>query len=90
MEAMKFLLLAALVLSIVCLVLALFHWVRLRRDLRERHDGVATQRPMWLEFPRTYTRQGRHHQRRFFVYIIVFIVLLIVLFFLHGSGAVSV
>ena len=33
MEAMKFLLVSALVLSVVCLTLALFHWVRLRRDL---------------------------------------------------------
>ena len=30
MEAMKFLLVSAMVLSIVCLGLALFHWVRLR------------------------------------------------------------
>lgn len=90
MEAMKFLLLAALVLSLVCLALALFHWVRLRRDLKERHDGIATQTPLWLEFPRAFTRQGRHHQRRFLVYIIVFIILLIVLFVLHGAGVLSI
>lgn len=87
---MKFLLLAALVLSIVCLALALFHWMRLRRDLKDRHDGVATQSPMWLEFPRAYTRQGRHHQRRFFVYIVVFVVLLILLVVLHGAGVIGV
>jgi hypothetical protein len=44
---------------------------------------------MWLDFPRAYTNQGRHHQRRFFVYFIVFILLLIGLFVLHGAGLVS-
>jgi hypothetical protein len=85
---MKFLLVSAMVLSIVCLALALFHWVRLRRDLKNGPREIVTQRPMWLEFPRAYTNQGRHHQRRFFVYVIVFVLLLIGLFVLHGAGAV--
>jgi uncharacterized protein involved in cysteine biosynthesis len=83
---MKFLLVCAMVLSIVCLVLAVFHWVHLRRDLKKGSTGIATQRPVWLEFPRAYTRQGRHHQRRLFVYLAVFIVLLIVLFIIHGAN----
>ena len=86
---MKFLLASAIVLSVVCLALALFHWVRLRRDLRNRSRGVVTQKPMWLDFPRAYTNQGRHHQRRFFVYLVVFILLLIGLFVFHGAGVVS-
>jgi hypothetical protein len=88
MEAMKFLLASALVLSIACLALALFHWVRLRRDLKNNQRDIATQSPMWLEFPRAYTSQGRHHQRRFFVYLIVFVILLIGLLVLHGAGVV--
>jgi len=87
---MKLLLVSALVLSIICLGLALFHWVRLGRDRKAESGGVVTQRPMWLEFPRAYTNQGRHHQRRFFVYVIVFVVLLIVLFVIYGTGLVSV
>ena len=89
MEAMKFLLAAAMVLSIVCLGLALFHWIRLRRDLKQGSRDVVTQRPMWLEFPRAYTSQGRHHQRRFFIYFIVFVLILIGLFVLHGAGIVG-
>lgn len=89
MQAMKFLLASAIVLSVVCLALALFHWVRLRRDLRDGSRDVVTQKPMWLDFPRAYTNQGRHHQRRFFVYFIVFILLLIGLFVLHGAGVIS-
>ena len=85
---MTFLLAAALALSIVCLALALFHWVRLRRDLKNGRRDVAAQKPMWLDFPRPYTSQGRHHQRRFFVYFIVFVLLLIGLFVLHGAGGV--
>jgi len=85
MEAMKFLLAAALVLSIVCFALALFHWVRLRRDLKNGPRDVATQRSMWLEFPRAYTSQGRHHQRLFFIYFVVFVLLLIGLFVVHGA-----
>ena len=85
MEAMKFLLVSAMVLSIVCLGLALFHWIRLRRDLKNGPLDAVTQRPMWLEFPRAYTKQGRHHQRRFFAYFIVFVVLLIGFFVLHGA-----
>ncbi len=82
---MKVLLVSAMVLSILCLGLALFHWVRLRRDLKDESSGISTQRPMWLEFPRAYTNQGRHHQRRFFVYFVVFVVLLVVLFVLYGQ-----
>jgi len=88
-EAMKFLLVSAMVLSIVCLGLALFHWARLRRDLKSGANNAVTQRPMWLEFPRAYTKQGRHHQRRFFVYFIVFVVLLVGLFLLHDAGIVG-
>ena len=87
MEAMKFLLISAMVLSIACLLLAVFHWVHLRRDLKKESRGVATQRPVWLEFPRAYTRQGRHHQRRFFVYLVVFIALLVILFVTHGASS---
>jgi len=90
---MKFLLASAMVLSVVCLGLALFHWLRLRRDLKNNLKNgpteVAKQRPMWLEFPRAYTNQGRHHQRRFFIYFVVFVLLLIVLFVLHGAGIVG-
>jgi hypothetical protein len=89
MEAMKFLLVSAMVLSIVCLALALFHWVRLRRDLKHGRGDMVTQRPMWLEFPRAYTSQGRHHQRRFFIYFIVFVLLFIGLFVVLGAGAVN-
>lgn len=85
---MKFLLVSAMVVSVVCLVLALYHWVRLRRDLKGGPREAVTQRPIWLEFPRAYTSQGRHHQRRFFVYFIVFVLLLIGLFVLHGAGIV--
>jgi len=86
---MKILLVSAMVLSIICLGLALFHWVRLHRDRKAESEGIITQRPMWLEFPRAYTNQGRHHQRRFFIYFVVFVVLLIVLFVLYGAGLVS-
>jgi len=86
---MKFLLVSAMVLSVVCLALALFHWMRLRRDLKHGPKNAVAQRPMWLEFPRAYTNQGRHHQRRFFVYFVVFIVLLVGLFLLHGAGVIS-
>ncbi len=86
---MKFLLASAIALSVVCLTLALFHWVRLRRDLKDGSRDVVTQKPMWLDFPRAYTNQGRHHERRFFVYFVVFILLLIGLFVLHGAGVVS-
>lgn len=87
---MKFLLVSAMVLSIVCLVLAVFHWVHLRRDLKKGAAGIARQRPVWLEFPRAYTRQGRHHQRRFFVYLAVFMVLLIVLLVTHGADFLGI
>ena len=89
MEAMKILLVSAMVLSIVCLGLALFHWVRLRRDRKHGPENMVTQRPMWLEFPHAYTSRGRHHQRQFFIYFIVFVLLLIGLFVLVGVGAVS-
>ena len=89
MQAMKFLLVSAMVLSIVCLCLALFHWIRLRRDLHNGPNHAVTQRPLWLEFPRAYTNQGRHHQQRFFTYFVVFVVLLIGLFLLHGAGVVG-
>jgi hypothetical protein len=79
LEAMTFLLICALVLSMACLVLAIFHWVHLRRDLAKGATDVATQRPLWLEFPRAYTRQGKHHKRRFFVYFVVFVALAILL-----------
>lgn len=79
MEAMNFLLICALVVSVVCLVLALFHWIHLRRDLGKGSTDVATQRPMWLDFPRAYTRRGIHHQRRFFVYLVAFVLLAILL-----------
>jgi hypothetical protein len=78
-----------MVLSIACLLLALFHWLQLRRDRKNTSNGMVTQKPMWLEFPRAYTKQGRHHQRRFFVYIVVFVVLLIVLFTVKGAGIMS-
>ena len=89
MEAMKFLLVSAMVLSVLCLGLALFHWLRLRRDLKHGSRDMVTRQPMWLEFPRAYTSQGRHHQRRFFTYFIVFVLLLIGLFVLLGVGAVN-
>ncbi|NIW01011.1 MAG: hypothetical protein GWN21_02035 [Gammaproteobacteria bacterium] len=79
MEAMKFLLICALVLSIVCLVLAVFHWTHLRRDIAKQATDIATQRPLWLEFPRAYTHQGKRHQRRFFAYFVVFVLLAIIL-----------
>jgi hypothetical protein len=50
-----------MVLSIACLILALFHWLQLRRDRKNTSNGMVTQKPMWLEFPRAYTKQGRHH-----------------------------
>ncbi len=86
---MRFLLASAIVLSVVCLALALFHWARLRRDLKDGSRSVVTQKPMWLDFPRAYTNQGRHHQRRFFVYFVVFIILMIGLFVLYGTGVVG-
>ncbi len=86
---MKLLLISAMVLSIACLILAVFHWLQMRRDRKQSSNGMVTQKPMWLEFPRAYTRQGRHHQRRFFVYVVVFIVLLIVLFAVEGAGILS-
>ena len=89
MEAMRFLLISAMVLSIACLILALFHWLQLRRDRKNTSNGMVTQKPMWLEFPRAYTKQGRHHQRRFFVYVVVFVVLLIVLFAVKGAGIMN-
>lgn len=89
MEAMKFLLVSAMVLSIVCLGLALFHWIRVLRDLKNGPKDVVTQRPLWLEFPRAYTNQGRHHQRRFFIYFLVFVLLLIGLFLLLGADLVA-
>ncbi len=87
MDAMKFLLISALVLSVGCLVLALFHWVHLRRDLKEESQGVSQQRSLWLEFPRPYTRQGQRHQRRLFVYLAIFVILLIVLLVFYGTGS---
>lgn len=86
MDAMKFLLVAALVLSVGCLVLALFHWMHLRRDLKAGPKGVSKQRPLWLEFPRPYTSQGRRHQRRLFVYLAAFVILLVVLFVFYDTG----
>ena len=86
---MKILLASAMVLSVMCLALALFHWIRLRRDLKDGSGDIVTQKPMWLEFPRAYTNQGRHHQRRFFVYFVIFILLLIGLFVVHGAGVLS-
>jgi hypothetical protein len=87
---MRFLLISAMVLSIGCLLLAVFHWVHLRRDLKKGSKDIVTQRPVWLEFPRAYTKQGQHHQRRFFVYIIVFVALLILLFVAYGADFSSV
>lgn len=89
MEAMKFLLISAMVLSIACLILAIFHWLQLRRDLKNATRNVVAQRPLWLEFPRAYTRKGRHHQRRFFVYVAVFVALIILLLALRGAGVTS-
>lgn len=74
---MKLLLVSVLVLSIVCLAVALFHWLRLVRDRNDGPQNTVTQRPLWLEFPRAYTSQGRHHQRHFFIYFVVFVFLLI-------------
>lgn len=89
MDAMKFLLIAAMAVSVGCLILAVFHWLKLRRDLKNRSEGIAVQKPLWLEFPRAYTKQGRHHQRRFFVYVIAFFVLLVVLFAAQAGGMMS-
>lgn len=86
---MKFLLISAMVLSIACLVLAIFHWLQLRRDLKSPTRNVVAQRPLWLDFPRAYTKKGRHHQRRFFVYVAVFVALLILLLALRGNGIAS-
>jgi hypothetical protein len=82
-------LVSAIVLSIVCLGLALYHWIRLRRDVDDGPKIAVAQRPLWLEFPRAYSNQGRHHQRRFFIYFVVFVVLLIGLFLLYGAGVVG-
>jgi F0F1-type ATP synthase membrane subunit a len=87
--SLKLLLVSALVLSVVCLVLAVYHWMRLRSDQKGEPKGVVSQRPMWLEFPRAYTHKGRHHQRRFFVYFVVFVVLFIVLFVVQQAGGIS-
>ena len=84
MAALKILLIAAIVLSISCLVLAIFHLLHLRRDLKDGSSSVSTQRPLWLEFPRAYTTQGRRHQRKFFIYLAVFMVLVVVLLIFNG------
>lgn len=85
MAALKLLLICAIVLSIACLVLAIFHLMHLRRDRKGGSPAVSAQRPLWLEFPRAYTSQGRRHQRKFFVYLAVFMVLVIVLLFSNGT-----
>lgn len=85
MQALKLLLICAIVLSIACLVLAVFHLVHLRRDLKDGSRSISSQRPLWLEFPRAYTSQGRRHQRKFFVYLGVFVVLVIVLLVYDGT-----
>lgn len=86
MEALRLLLIAALGLSLVCLLLALYHFLRMRQDTGRGPEGAASQRPLWLEFPRAYTHQGKRHQRRFFTYFVVFTVLLIALFFIQEVG----
>lgn len=86
MEALKVLLIAAFGLSLVSLVLALYHFLRMRQDSGRAPGEAVTQRPLWLEFPRAYTHHGRHHQRRFFTYFFVFVVLLIVLLVIQKSG----
>ena len=85
MAALKLLLICAIVLSIACLVLAVFHLVHLRRDRKSGSSAVSSQRALWLEFPRAYTSQGRRHQRKFFVYLAVFVVLIILLLVYKGS-----
>ena len=85
MAALKLLLICAIVLSIACLVLAVFHLIHLRRDRRSDSQAVSAQRALWLEFPRAYTSQGRRHQRKFFLYLAVFIVLVIVLMVYNGA-----
>jgi heme/copper-type cytochrome/quinol oxidase subunit 4 len=85
-EALKFLLIAAFGLSLVCLLLALYHFLRMRQDAKRAPQEVVTQRPLWLEFPRAYTHQGRRHQRRFFTYFVVFVVLFITLFVIQEVG----
>ena len=84
MAALKLLLVFAIVLSISCLVLAIFHLLHLRRDLKDGSRSVSTQRPLWLEFPRAYTRQGRSHQRKFFIYLAAFVVMVVVLLLFNG------
>ncbi|MDX1434269.1 MAG: hypothetical protein R3286_17645 [Gammaproteobacteria bacterium] len=86
MEALKILLIAAFGLSLVCLVLALYHFLRMRQDATRAPEESARQRPLWLEFPRAYTLQGRRHQRRFFGYFVVFVVLFIALFLIDKAG----
>jgi len=78
---MKLLLVSVLVLSIVSQALAFFHWLRLVRDPNDGPENTVTQRPLWLEFPRAYTSQGRHHQRHFFIYFVVFVLLSIGLWY---------
>ena len=89
MGALKLLLISALALCLVCLGLAVYHWTRLSRDRKRSDKDVVSQRPVWLEFPRAYTNQGRRHQRRFFVYLVVFVLLFIMLFALHQVGTGS-
>lgn len=85
MAALKLLLISAVVLSIACLVLAVFHLMRLRQDRKDGSRAVSSQRPLWLEFPRAYTSQGRSHQRKFFVYLAVFLILIVVLLVSDGT-----
>ena len=86
MEALRILLLAVFGLSLACLVLALYHYLRMRQDARRAPEESVTQRPLWLEFPRAYTQQGKRHQRRFFAYFVVFVVLFVALFLVHETG----
>jgi len=85
MAALKLLLICAIVLSIACLVLAVFHLMHLRRDEKDGSHAVSSQRPLWLEFPRAYTGQGRRHQRKFFIYLAVFLVIVVLLVLSNGT-----
>jgi len=84
-EALNLLLVSSFVLAVVCLVIAAYHFVRVRRDARGRTEGVVSSTPLWGVFPQAYSARGRRHQRLFYVFFAAFVVLCVVL--LAGRGA---
>jgi hypothetical protein len=81
---LKVLLVSSFVLAGVCLALAVYHYVRVRRDARGRGEGMVSPTPLWGVFPQPYTARGRRHQRLFYAFFAVFVVLCVVL--LAGGG----